>query len=187
MFSRSLLYAFVLLAPAGSANAGFFDVSLNDHAVQVWGGAHVGSDPDARVSLGGRGLYDSDRDAKLGSFYVGFGGRPGSSGIDFTAGLQALVGQREDADITAVALGAHAIVAPERWKGVFLGGRLYYAPDILAWSDAHRLTDWAIRAGYRFHTKIFVFAEYQRITVNLKTLGDTELSDDALLGFGAQF
>jgi hypothetical protein len=183
----ALFILVALVASTGSARAGFFDIALNDHSVDAWGGTHLGSDPEARVSIGGRAVYDDDRNTRLGAFYAGFGGKPGSAWREITVGIQAFAGKGRDENVAALALGVQARFTPERWHGAFVGGRIFYAPDLLAWSDCKRLADWAVRGGYRFGTRIYLFAEYQRITADLKTAGSKLLAGNAMAGFGAEF
>lgn len=182
------ILALVLLAATSAAAAGWFEISLNGDAFDLGGGAHLGDDPDGRLALGGRFLYNEDHDTKLGCFLGAFASEPPSvEGFEFAVGGEALVGKGEDRDVAALALGVEATWAPPRLKGLFFGARLFYAPGVFSWGDSDGVTDWSARVGFRVTKKIDVFAQYQRVEADLDTRGDTELDGGVLVGFGGRF
>lgn len=186
---KTLLWTALLVAPA-PALAGWFELSLNQDAVLVEGGRHHGADPQGRLALGLRGLYDGDgeHDAKIGGIVLRLEAEATRvPGLSFGVGVDALVGRAVDRDFGAAPLVAEGTLAPERWQGVFVGTRVAYAPSLLAFRDAERLLEWGVRAGYRITPRIELFGEYRRIEIDVKDLGREELTGAASLGFGGRF
>jgi hypothetical protein len=184
-----LVLATLLLA--GSTHAGFVDLSLNGDTVDLWGGAHVGRDEEARFLIGGRFLYsdDDETDASVPAVLAAFSGRPSANpAIEFHLGLQGLFGEALDQDVSGIAVGGAGTWTPPSWKGAFVGARAFFAPSVMSFGDTDRILEWAIIGGYAITTKIRVFVEYTELTVDLEDGGDVDVRDDDVTGgIGVRF
>lgn len=180
---------FVLLTAAtGLAHAGWFELALDDETADLWLGAHLGRDPETQFALGGRFLYTDETDGQIASLVAGFASNPkAAKDSDIAFLVQVFGGEGENQDVGAVALGLSGNWAPENLKGVFFGGRLFYAPEIFTYSDTEGLIDWAIKAGYRFTPKMEVFLAYTKFEVDFENFGDVEVDKGLKFGFGARF
>lgn len=184
----ALAFLVSVLAATGLAHAGWFELSLSNDTVQGSGGAHLGSDPDARFALGGRLLYDDEYDTRFGSFLAGFVSEPASvTGLQIGVGTELYVGKGDGQDLTALAIGASGSWAPERLKGLYFGGGITYAPGLMSWRDTESLLEWSGRAGFRFTPKIEMFVEYRSVEADFKDVGKRKLSRGPLVGFGGRF
>lgn len=180
--------AAVLACATGLAHAGWFELGLNGDAVIASAGTHRGDDPQGRLALGARGLYNGDHDTKLGAFIVRFDAEAsGTRGLSFGVGVDVMAGTSEEGDVGAAAIGIESTVAPEAWHGAFVGARVAYAPGILSWSDTDDLLEWSVRGGYRITPKIEIFAEYRKLEADFTDLGRRDLDDGVKVGFGGRF
>ena len=186
---RTEAVALVLVAlTATPASAGWFELGLSSDSVQVSAGAHLGQDNEAQLALGGRGLFYDDADTKLGAFVARFeGDATAVEGLRFGIGVDVFVGESLDRDVGAAVIGLEGSYAPMAWRGAFVGGRLGYAPDFMAWSDTQRFFEWSLRGGYRFNPKVGVFVEYQRVEADFDDLDNLEVDDSVRVGFGGRF
>lgn len=188
MLRRLAILIVLLLSPPLPALAGWFELSVGQDAVQASGGRHHGSDPQGRLALGLRGLYDDEHDTKLGGLVLRLEAEAARApGLDFGIGVDVLAGRGEDQDVGAGAIAAQAAFEPGPWGGVFLGVRVAYAPSLLSWSDTESLLEWSVRGGYRITPKVELFAEYRRLEVDFADLGRRDLTGAASLGFGGRF
>lgn len=172
------------------ARAGWLEIALQADAIEASGGAHLGGDPNTRFALGGRALFRDDiaGDTKLGGVVARFeAGADSLPGLEFGVGFDALFGEIGNADIGAAPIGVEATYAPASWRGLFVGGRLAYAPGILSWSDTQSLLEWGVRGGYRINPKIQVFGEYRRIEVDFEGGGSADADDTLKIGFYGRF
>ena len=185
---RHVVASVLLLAAFGTARAGWFEIALDHDTVQASGGAHFGSDPAGRFALGGRALWDDGDDGRLGALLFGFETEPESVvGLRLGVGGEVIAGRCDEHDLAATALGVTAAYAPVALHGVYLGGRIYYAPSVLAWRAAEGFLDASARVGFRATPKIEVYAEYQVVRSDVEGSGSQDLSESVLFGFGGRF
>jgi hypothetical protein len=186
--ARWALAAILSVAVSGAARAGWFDLGLDHDTVQASAGAHFGNDPAGRFALGGRYLWDDESGSRVGALLFGFETEPGSiEGLRFGIGGEVLAARDGDRDFEAGALGVSGTYAPAAMHGFFFGGRLFYAPSVLAWSGAESVVDASARVGFRVTPRIEVFGEYQVVRADLEDAGGHNLVDSILLGFGGRF
>ena len=186
---RRLGIALLILTPAASpSHAGWFELGLRSDAVQASAGRHLGSDPQGRFAIGGRGLWNDNHDTKLGAFVARFEAeRTSVQGLEFAIGVDVFLGKGENLDVGAAAIGIQASMAPPAWRGGFVGARVAYAPGIFTWSDTERLFEGSVRAGWRATPRIAVFVEYQKIRADFDGAGNRDLDDTLKAGFGGRF
>ena len=192
MRGKCLVTGLVLLLAAGAAQAGgFASVAFNDDVADLWGGFQLGKNKDeGGFLLGARYLYsDEDNvDASLPAAVAGFSGQPKANpAIHFLLGVQWFLGEAANEDAQAFAVGGSGRWAPEQWKGIFVGARLFYAPDVFTMGDTDGLTEWAAQGGYQINEKIRAFLEYTKITVDVDNVGDVDVDDTAKVGLAFDF
>lgn len=189
--TRLIAVLFVLAASTGLARAGWFELGLSNDSALASGGTHLGSDPQGRLALGGRGLYNGDTDTHLGAFIVRFDAESeGVPGLSFGVGVDVMLGQSgkdDDRTVGAAAVGVVTELAPAAWRGAFVGARLAYAPGVFSWSDTEDLLEWSVRGGYRITPRVEIFGEYRRLEVDFDDLGRRDLDDTVKVGFGGTF
>jgi len=179
---------FVLAAAVGMSHAGWFQMALNDKTLDLEGGFHIGKDPSSRMALGGRYIYEDDNETSIGAFIGGISiGETSVEGLELLLAGQYYFGEGGNEDASALGLGVDANWAPGNMKGVFFGGRFFYAPSLFAWGDTEGFSDFAVRAGYRITPKVDVFVSYHKIKAEFEAIGDVTLSDGWLIGFGGRF
>ncbi len=186
---RNLLACALLLAATGAAHAGFFDLSLNDNAFDAKGGFHFGKDENARFLLGGRYLYADDEDAGIVGVIAAWAGRPAASEeVDFSLGFQGYFGEAgNNLDVEGIGIGGEVNWQPKAWKGAYVGGDVYYTPDVFSAGDTESIFEWGVRGGYRFNPKIHVFVEYVSMEADIEGIGDVDIDDGLKIGFGVRF
>lgn len=185
---RALLSVFLVVIPAGAARAGWFEIGVSNDAANAEGGAHLGAEPDGGFALGGRLLYDDDTDTTLGAFVFRFeGALDASRSLEFGVGGQAFLGEADDRDVGAVALGAEVTWVPPRARGFFGRARIYWAPGILSWGDTDSAVEWGVRAGIRFTPRVNAFVDYRHLEADFDDAGDRTLSEGLTLGFAGRF
>jgi hypothetical protein len=192
MRHQYLVAVLIVLATAGVAQSagGFADLAFNDESADLWAGFQLGRNEEGGFVLGGRYLYsDEDNvDASVPAAIAGFSGQPKANpAIHFLLGVQWFFGEAANEDAEAIAVGGTGRWAPEQWKGVFVGGRLFYAPDVFSMGDTEGLFEWAAQGGYQINDKIRAFAEYAKITVDVDNVGDIDVDDSARIGIGFDF
>jgi hypothetical protein len=108
-------------------------------------------------------------------------------GLDLLLAGQYYFGEGQNQDASALGLGFDANWALPNLKGVFVGGRFFYAPSLFAWGDTEGFSDWAVRGGYRITPKVDVFVSYHSIKADFEGTGDVDISDGWLIGFGGRW
>jgi len=186
---RSLFACALFAAASGVAHAGFFDLSLNDNAFDVRGGLHFGEDENARFLLGGRYLYADEEDADVVCVIAAWAGKPSASDeVDFSLGFQGYLGEAGNSlDVEGVGIGGEVTWQPEAWKGAYVGGDVYYTPDVFSSGDTESIFEWGVRGGYQFNPKIHVFVEYISMEAEIEGIGDVDVDRGAKIGFGVRF
>jgi hypothetical protein len=193
MLRRLLMFAIVAMLAGRAAQAGNVELSFNDNNFDTWLTFGLGSDDDAQFQLGGRYLYSSsdEDDASLPGILAGFSSRAaGNDEIRFFVGAQGYVGEAQDQDIEGVGVGGGATWAPESWNGVFVGARLFYAPEVFCFGDTTGVFEWAGSAGYQINEKVRAFLQYSQVTADLETdAGDADVDIDTgvTIGIGIAF
>jgi hypothetical protein len=182
---RSLLVAFALVSfGQGAARAQMVSLALNDNAFDAWGGFYLGRDDASRVLLGGRYLYADDEDTKYPAFLVAFAGRPDAmEEVSFHLGVQGVFAEASNLDVEAIAVGGFGEWVPKNWKGVYLGARLFYAPEVFSFDDTEGIFEYAARGGYVINEKFQAFLEYSEIEAEIAVLGDVSVDDGVKIGF----
>ena len=188
MKSKLILAAAVLVLSIGASQAGFFDLSVNDNAFDIWAGFNLGKNEEAQTVIGGRYLYVDDDDSSIPAFLFGFSSKPdGNEDVSFLLGAQAIFGESKNQDMEGVALGGSATWAPSKWKGVFVGGRIFWAPGVFCFGDTDGLTEWEVQGGYFFNPKMRIFLEYSNFSADVNNYGSVTVDSGTKLGFGAKF
>lgn len=188
MKSKLVVAAAVLVLSIGASQAGFFDLAVNDNAFDIWAGFNLGKNEEAQTIIGGRYLYVDDEDSSIPAFFLGFSSKPAANDeIEFVLGTQVFFGSSDNQDTEGVALGGSASWTPSKWKGVFVGGRIYWAPGVFCFGDTDGMTEWAIQAGYKFNPKMRIFLEYSDFSVDVENFGSVSVDSGVKVGFGAKF
>jgi hypothetical protein len=176
----------IAILGTGSADAAMFSLAFNNETVDFWGGFHLGKDD--QVFLGGRYLYESDQDSKMPAFVVTFESKPqANDAFALAIGLQALSGEAANVDVEGVAVGGDVEWTPPNWKGFYVGGRLYYGPEVFCFGDTENLFEYAVRGGYKINETMGVFLEYASFEADVAGAGTVNVADGILFGFKARF
>jgi len=186
---KGFVACIVVLSAVGVAQAGFFDLALDNNAFDLRGGFHFGKDETAQFLLGGRYLYADDENTSVGSVIAAWAGKPAASDeVDFTLGFQGYFGSTsDDVSVEGIGIGGEANWAPDNWKGAFVGGRAYYTPSVFAMGDTDSILEWGVRAGYRFNPKMQIFLDYAAVTADVEAADSVDLDKGLKLGFGVRF
>ena len=88
-------------------------------------------------------------------------------------------------------MALRATWAPKGWKGVYVGARLFYAPDVFCFGDTAGVFEWAGSAGYQINDRVRAFLQYSQVTADVETESGSEAEVDvdtgATLGLGIRF
>jgi hypothetical protein len=163
-------------------------LAFNDNAFDFWGGFHLGKDEESQILLGGRYLYESDKDAKVPAALLLFSSRPaGSDEIDFSLGAQVVFGEAQNVDAEGVSVGGMGSWTPDGWKGAYVGGRLFWAPSVFCFGSTDGLFEWGIEGGYKFNPRMGLFVEYSDFEADDEIAGSFTVDDGWKIGFRATF
>ncbi len=171
----------------GSCWAADFSLVLNDSSVQGALGFTLDQNDYGESQIGGRVLYNDDRETLLGSLGAGVSGSPGNiPGVKLGASILANLGRTDGVlgsqNIIAFGLGLQASYQPPQLEGLGIYGRAQYAPKILSFSDSERLWEGALGASYMITPKAAIMLEYQKVNVELKKYGRTAIDDSVRAG-----
>jgi len=178
----------VVMLSTGAAQAGFFDLAVNNNAFDIWAGFNIGKNDEAQTVLIGRYLYNGDEDSSIPAFLVAFSSTPSANeDVRFFLGAQVYLGESHKQDVQGVALGGSGTWSPSNWKGVYVGGRIYYAPGVFCFGDTDGAFEWGLEGGYNFNPKMRVFVEYSDFSADVENFGNVNVDDGVKFGFGARF
>lgn len=172
-----------LAATGGTATAGELNFNVSDDAAKInYAGNNAGGsqvdygllhNDDGDVYVGHLGLHLVDNaGAESNPFQVGLGGKLAFLDSDFQSG-------------SAIALGAFARYNFPNANRFALAGSLYYAPDVIAFSDLTRYLEYDIRAEYEVLRNASIYLGYRNLEVEVEGGAEAELDDG--LHFGMRF
>ncbi|MFH7321295.1 hypothetical protein ACHHRT_11900 [Desulfurivibrio sp. D14AmB] len=183
--------ALLALAAVESTQAATFELSLSDTSIQSRLAAPVIEDDHGSTEFNARLLYNDRKRLTLASAGVEFITQPLASGLGLGLGVEALAGRKKDTranqDIYGLSVGARLYYYPAELAGWGFQAKLYYVPQITAFSDLDRLLETGARVGYAVSPTLEVFAEYQNIRADFDRLGKQTIDDNLRVGFAASF
>lgn len=103
-------------------------------------------------------------------------------------GGRAYYGEASNYDISGLGIGGDLLLLPETWGGFGLGAFFYYAPGVVAFQDAEKITDWGVFASFQITPQASVVAGIQNIEAEIDNgVGSVELEDGAFFGVDIRF
>ena len=74
---------------------------------------------------------------------------------------------------------------------MYVGARLFYAPEVFCFGDTTGVFEWAGSAGYQINERVRAFLQYSQVSAEVETGSGTEADVDvdtgATLGMGIRF
>ncbi len=186
---RNLVACLLTLLAATGAQAGSFELALNDSSAQLRLGLPLRSDELGQTLLQARALYSDKEETKLGSLGLEFAGEPGNvPGFEVGVGAAAYVGKaHRGRDLANLAIGLRAAYAPPALGGLGFAGRFAIAPEVLSFVDSESLLETAGQVSYAITPKARVLVEYQNIRSEFERRGNWTIDDAVRVGFETRF
>jgi hypothetical protein len=186
MRRRWLIGVIAVALGTSAAQAGFVELGLSDETVDFRGGLTFGKSIEEQFVLGGRYLWhdlNDDADAKIPAVLVGFSSRPTNNDeFAYTAGVQFYLGEAADQDVQGMALGTSVAWNPGGWKGIYLGGRVWWSGSGLCFGDTDTVFEWAVRGGYAINKAFRVYVEYIDMEFDTEDIDNIEVVEEAIFG-----
>lgn len=170
MFVRNL-GAVLLLTVSVHTHAESLDIAVSGDTAQLMFARPLGDAVfnNAELDLG---LLYTDNNDLVGLVGIQVRGEAGSGspGLSASVGLRFYGVSTDNYDVMAIPLGLGAEYAFPSLSRLKLGGSIYYAPDIITFSDGENFTAFDARVGYEILPQASVFIGYRRIKAD-STLG----------------
>lgn len=186
---RSMLACLLTLLAVSGAQAGSFELGLNNSSVQLRLGLPLRSDELGRTLLQARALYNDREETTLGSLGLEFAGEPGNlPGLEVGVEATGYTGRADRGlDSTNLALGVRAAYAPPALGGIGVAGRVAFAPEVLSFADSEGLLETSGGISYAITPKARVLVEYQNIRSEFEGRGTWTIDDAVRVGFQTRF
>ncbi len=180
------------LAFASAAHAETFDLNASGHSVQASLSGPVGrmtSTSHGEYEVGGLFHSQSNRDFNEGYGGLRIAGDLGVQGakVDGTLGVRAYYLDGEGASGEAIAIGGSLNARFREINRVIWTVYGYYAPDPLAFSDAHEYVEFGLSVGYELLHNAVLYAGYRNIEVDFSGDGTHTVDNGLLAGVRLTF
>lgn len=179
------LCALLVGVSATTAQAQSLDANVNDEslAMEIHGPLRTGGFSNVRYDLGF--IYKDDtRNNTLGAF--GLNKRlindAGWPGLSVGAGGRFYIGDVRSADVGALAPGVLLNYVPAIEKRVTVSMQFDYAPSILAFNDAKKLSRFEMRFGYEVIDQTHVYLGYRDFETKLENSSTIHVDNGWMLG-----
>jgi len=97
-------------------------------------------------------------------------------------------GEASTYSVSGIGLGGDVLLLPESWGGFGLGGFFYYAPGVVTFQDADKLTDWGVYASFQITPQASIVGGVQKVKAEIDNgVGEVELEDGAFFGVNIRF
>lgn len=165
------------------------EIALSDDTLQLRylsRGEQIGVE---RSRIGGTFFLSEDRDIVLSGDLM----FPADLNIDrfsvlFGPRVYAALLEDENNDVMAVSVGAELRFLLHREMGLALSGQAFYAPDILTFGSADKLTDLSARLELAIAPRVMVFGGMRWFEFDLvDDQGERTLQEELFVGFGYRF
>lgn len=167
----------------GSAWSADFSLLLNDDSAQAVLSSAFDKNEFGDSTVGGRLLYNDDKDSLFGSVGVGVSGEPGNlDGLKVGAQVLGNLGRSDRNDLLTFGLGLLASYQPPQLQGLGAYGRVQYSPELLSFLDSERLWEAAVGLNYMFTPKATLLLEYQNVEVDFDALGSQDIDESIRIG-----
>jgi len=121
-------------------------------------------------------LYiDTDTSENLGVLHGGIlatGDASGTGNLIVGVGGRGYLFDADNSDGAAIGLGGSLRATMPGFNRLGLGGHLYFAPDILAFSDVEEFFEYGLRADYEVLRNATVYAGFRQVKVQVTGAGD---------------
>lgn len=190
---KILAAAAVILAMAvvQPAQASTFDLSLSDTSVQARLAAPVIEDPHGSTEFNMRLLYNDRKRFSLASAGVEFITQLGVPGLEIGLGAEALGGKRKSTtanqELFGLSVGTRLYYYPAELHGWGFQAKIFYVPQITAFSDLERLLEAGARVGYAVSPTLELYVEHQNIRAEFERVGRQTVDNSIRFGFTARF
>jgi len=165
------------------------EIALSDQTLELGymdTGDHFGME---KSQLRGAFFLSEDRDILLSAglqFPANFDLGPVT--LTFGPQLYAALLNDENSDIMAVSIGTEVRFDLIPSYGVAVTGHAYYAPDVLTFGSADKLTDFSARLEADLADRLTIFGGYRWLRFDLtEGAGEQTLQDGFFAGFGYRF
>lgn len=189
MILGRIIRGFLIAGWAGSAFAGSADVTLSDQSARFTYSSGVAGSQDLNLDLGYLYNTDSTHLVTLGVQVVGQSNDVSGLSAGIGGRIYAASARPENVgkhDLMAVALGTDIrYKLPD--KPLALGVYGYFAPKIVSFLDAERLSEFGLRAEYQILPQSFVYVGYREIKAAIENGPDITVDDGAHVGLRIQF
>ena len=159
---RKIILALVLGVASVTAQAQTASISLSENSAQLKYTLLVGGQSFGRNELGGGFLFNSVGDyiAEANMHVVGEAGAS-VPGLMLGVGAKFIGATIPSYNLMGLALGAQVAYAIPKVERLSTSLDFYYAPAIVSWLDANRISEWAFRIGYEILPQAAVYTEYR--------------------------
>ncbi len=179
---------FILMATSVTY-AESISLEFNDDSAQL-GYAHViNQDYYGTSLLNFRGLYNQDKETKLGTIGFEFSGEPGNApGLRFGIGGDVYGGTTDvNQDMLALGVIGKIAYAPPTLGGLGFEGKIGYAPKIFSLLDLDRLLETNVGVSFAIMPNVKVYVDYQNIKADFEYQRTTHIDENVRVGFTAKF
>lgn len=177
-----------LAAPAALAQS--LDINLSDESARILYATRMATGQHGHSEVEVGFMYNEDRNAALTAGLHVFnrslaGPSPASLGLG--GRIYGVTHDDPSADGIALALGGQGRWAPAELGGFGLGAHFYYAPRIVSFLDADRITEYGVRLDYQLMPQAFVYLGHRDIRMKLENGATRTVDRGAHLGFRVLF
>lgn len=176
----------LLAASATAAQAVEADLNVNDKAARLTVGAPIGNN----ILVDGSWLYHADN----GHVVSAAGHITGAaSGVDpLRAGLGLRLSwisndRESEEDGMALGLGGFVRYTLPQYDRISFGGTLYYAPEVLSFSDVDEFYEFGVTAGYSVIKDADVYLGWRTMKADFKNDGTERMDTGFHIGLRARF
>ncbi|BCA81196.1 hypothetical protein [Desulfuromonas sp. AOP6] len=189
MLKKTGIAVMASLLLSTQAYGDLLSLDFNDDSAQLTYSHVIHQDGYGTSSLNFRGLYNEDKETKLGSLGLDFSGEPGHvPGLRFGIGGEVYGGTTDyHQDMLSLGVCGNTSFAPPTLGGLGLDGKVCYAPKIFNFMDLERLLETSVGIFYAVTPKIKIKATYQNMDADFEHQNSRHIDEAVRVGFSAQF
>ena len=170
--------ATAITATTNTATASEFQLGLSDHTAEMIYSSHMNEQAIGEASW----LYDEDDGSLVGLGFYGVGQRDAISG---KLGGKLFYTDVDGPSGHGLAVGGTITFHASENLSVALD--LHYAPSVLSFKDVEHLEQWGGRIAYQLMDTANLFIGYRNVEVDIKKVGDIELTKGGYAGLSITF
>jgi hypothetical protein len=172
--------------PAGLAAAAEVNLDVNNSAAKLLVGVPLSNN----LLVDGAWLYHADNGHVLSAAGHITGAASGVDPLQGGLGLRLsyIINDREsEEDGAALALGGFLRYTLPQYDRIHFSGSLYYAPEVLSFSDVDEYYEYGLDAGYSVLKNADVYLGWRTVKADFKNDGTERMDTGFHVGFRARF